>query len=237
MEIALLSRAAAETDAAHRVRDTQSVWLNDPSRRLVGGVSKRTFDVCFALAALIALSPLFVLVALAIKLGDGGPAFYRHRRVGANGVLFDCFKFRTMRQDGDAVLKLHLASDAGAAREWAQTRKLKNDPRITSIGQVLRKSSLDELPQLFNILYGSMSVVGPRPVVKDEITLYGADAVRYFETRPGLTGAWQVSGRSDVSYDERVRLDRSYVESWTFLADILIIVRTVPAVFMSRGSY
>ncbi|MET0257604.1 MAG: sugar transferase [Methylobacterium sp.] len=203
----------------------------------VGGLHKRCFDVCVALLALIALSPLFVLVALAVKASDRGPIFFRHRRVGNNGEPFDCLKFRTMRPDGDSVLEQHLRSSPAARDEYAATRKLKNDPRVTAIGVFLRKASLDELPQILNILSGEMSLVGPRPIVTAEIAMYGSDAQHYLATRPGLTGAWQVSGRNDVSYEERVRLDRGYVENWSFVTDLVIIVRTVPAVFMSRGSY
>ena len=203
----------------------------------IGGPGKRWFDVGFALLALLALSPLFILIALAMRASDKGPIFFRHRRVGNNGVPFDCLKFRTMRQDGDTILETYFRSNADARREWVETRKLKNDPRVTPLGVVLRKTSLDELPQILNILAGEMSVVGPRPVVSDEIALYGADAQHYLATRPGLTGAWQVSGRNDVSYDERVRLDRDYVENWSLATDLAIIARTIPAVFMSRGSY
>lgn len=203
----------------------------------IGGPSKRCFDICFALLALIAFLPLFILVALSVKASDGGSIIFRHRRVGQNGATFDCLKFRTMRLDGEKVLQAHLRTDLDARKEWTETRKLKNDPRVTVVGVFLRKTSLDELPQIFNILFGEMSVVGPRPVVTDEITLYGESAQQYFATRPGLTGAWQISGRNDVTYKERVRLDRVYVETWSFSKDLVIIARTVPAVFMSRGSY
>nr|WP_302931738.1 sugar transferase [Methylobacterium sp.] len=203
----------------------------------LGGSRKRFFDVCLASMALLALLPLFILVAIAVKASDRGPVFFRHRRVGTSGTAFDCLKFRTMRPDSGKLLEMHLQTDAQAQAEFHATRKLKNDPRITVIGSYLRKSSLDELPQLLNIITGEMSIVGPRPVVTDELALYGSDARHYYATRPGLTGAWQVSGRNDVSYEERVRLDRDYVENWSFATDLQIIARTIPAVFMSRGSY
>lgn len=203
----------------------------------VGGRAKRQFDVCCALCGLAALLPIFLLVAFAIKIADGGPIFFRHKRVGRNGASFDCLKFRTMRTNASAILESHLRSSAEARQEWLETRKLKNDPRVTAIGTFLRKTSLDELPQVLNIIVGEMSVVGPRPVVSDEIALYGVDAQHYFTARPGLTGLWQVSGRNDVSYADRVRLDRRYVENWSFATDIGIVLRTIPAVFMSRGSY
>jgi len=208
----------------------------DPSPPL-GGAVKRGFDMLGALAGLVVLSPLLILIGLLVKLSDGGPAFYGHTRIGRGGRLFRCLKFRTMVADGDAVLAAHFVSNHEAAAEWAATRKLKDDPRVTRVGTVLRKLSLDELPQIINILRGDMSIVGPRPVVREELDHYGKSAVFYLKSRPGLTGLWQVSGRSDVSYDTRVAFDRHYVENWSMVEDIKIIARTVPAVFLSRGSY
>ncbi|PRD42546.1 exopolysaccharide biosynthesis protein [Phyllobacterium phragmitis] len=203
----------------------------------VGGVLKRSFDVIGAAAGLFLLSPLFILVAILVKLSDGGSAFYGHRRIGRDGNPFYCLKFRTMVQDGDAVLTAHFASNPEARAEWLASRKLQKDPRVTNVGAVLRKLSLDELPQLVNVLRGEMSLVGPRPVVKDEIDLYGSAAIYYFKSRPGLTGVWQISGRNDVSYDDRIAFDRHYVENWSFQKDIVIILKTIPAVCASRGSY
>lgn len=204
---------------------------------LLDRTMKRLFDAGVAALCLILLCPLFLLVALAIWSVDGGSPFYRHRRLGRGGRSFECLKFRSMRTDGDAVLARHLAANPAALAEWTRTRKLKDDPRITAIGQMLRKSSLDELPQLLNILRGDMSLVGPRPIVEAEVEKYGEAASAYFAVRPGLTGAWQVSGRSDTTYAERVRLDRDYVESRSFAGDILIIMRTIPAVLLVKGSY
>ncbi|MFD2239246.1 sugar transferase [Aureimonas populi] len=198
---------------------------------------KRGFDIVAALSALVILSPLLLLIAAIVKLTDGGSVFYGHSRVGRRGGMFRCWKFRTMVENGDEVLQAHLQSDPAAALEWEATRKLQSDPRVTRIGAVLRKLSLDELPQLFNILVGDMSVVGPRPVTTDELRYYGVHLGCYLRARPGLTGLWQISGRNDVSYDERVSFDRRYVENWTFVGDVAIIVRTVPAVCLSRGSY
>ena len=146
-------------------------------------------------------------------------------------------EFRTMVEDGDRVLQEHLASNPAARLEWETTRKLKNDPRVTPLGTVLRKLSLDELPQLINILMGDMSVVGPRPVVNDELNQYGRSAYHYLRSRPGLTGLWQISGRNDVSYRRRVAFDRYYVENWSFFQDLRIIFKTVPVVCTTRGSY
>lgn len=204
---------------------------------VIGGWRKRAFDVAFGLTALVMLLPLFCLIALAVKAYDRGPMIYRHRRVGVGQSSFPCLKFRTMRVDSDVALATYLRGNPAAQIEWAESRKLKDDPRITPIGAILRKTSLDELPQIFNILVGQMSVVGPRPIVADEMVYYGGDADSYLAARPGLTGLWQVSGRSDTSYTERVRFDRTYVERWSFATDLVIILRTVPAVFLSRGSY
>lgn len=203
----------------------------------IGGLLKRSFDIAGSLTGLVLLSPLFLMVALLVKLSDNGPIFYGHKRIGRGGRVFSCLKFRTMVPDGERVLAAYLAANPEANAEWIATRKLKNDPRVTRVGQVLRKLSLDELPQILNILQGDMSLVGPRPVVRDELEIYGSAAVYYLKSRPGLTGLWQVSGRNDVSYDTRVAYDRHYVENWSLFQDIRIIFKTVPAVWMSRGSY
>lgn len=203
----------------------------------VGGISKRGFDILAAVMALVFLSPIFLLIAALVKFTDGGQVFYGHPRIGHNGRSFRCLKFRTMRQDGDRILKEHLRANPQAYAEWRATRKLKDDPRVTIVGTVLRKLSLDELPQLFNIIRGDMSVVGPRPVVEDELELYEGAAAYYLRSRPGLTGLWQVSGRNDVSYASRIAFDTHYVKNWSFTRDVVIVARTIPAVCLSRGSY
>ena len=210
--------------------------LEGPAK-IVGGGTKRSFDIAAALSAIVLLLPLFCLIALAIKLWDRGPIFYRHRRVGLNGTPFDCLKFRSMVVNGDEVLSSYLAADGEAAREWEETRKLKRDPRITPLGASMRKTSIDELPQLLNILKGEMSLVGPRPIVTAEVPKYGVAIDHYLRTRPGLTGPWQVSGRNDVDYSTRVALDRGYVEDWSFWRDLKIIVKTARVVATTRGSY
>ena len=212
------------------------VWLDAPAG-VVGGPIKRGFDIIGAVGALLLLLPLFGLIALAIKLWDRGPVFYRHRRVGRNGTAFDCLKFRSMVVDSDAVLVRHLAGNSEAAREWEETRKLKRDPRITPLGLSMRKTSLDELPQLVNILKGEMSFVGPRPIVTEEVPKYGTCIDHYLRARPGLTGLWQVSGRNDVDYATRVALDRYYIESWSFWRDVRIIGKTARVVVTARGCY
>lgn len=196
----------------------------------VGGVSKRVFDIVVASIALLLLAPLLLTLAGGIKLLTGGDAIYRHRRVGFSGKYFSCLKFRTMVPNGDEVLRRHLEQNPSAADEWRRTRKLVKDPRITPLGYFLRKTSLDELPQLINILRGEMSCVGPRPIVADELHFYGDHAVEYFKARPGVTGLWQVSGRSLATYEERVNYDLQYVRDWSLTADIAILVRTIPAV-------
>jgi exopolysaccharide production protein ExoY len=163
---------------------------------------------------------------------------YRHTRIGLNARPFHCLKFRTMAEGADQLLARHLADNPQAAAEWAAQRKLANDPRITRLGNLLRKTSLDELPQLLNVLRGQMSLVGPRPVVHDELEEhYGADGrTAYAAARPGITGLWQISGRSGTTYKERVTLDIAYVHTWSLLLDIKILLRTVPAVLARRGA-
>jgi Undecaprenyl-phosphate galactose phosphotransferase WbaP len=198
-------------------------------------ILKAAFDHVVAMVLLVLLAPLLLALSLVVRL-DGGPAFYRHRRIGAGGHAFDCIKFRTMVLDSERVLRRVLDEDPAAAEEWAATQKLRNDPRVTRFGQFLRRSSLDELPQLLNVLRGEMSLVGPRPIVRTEIARYADDIDYYYETKPGLTGLWQVSGRSDTSYARRVRLDVWYVRNWTLWHDIAILLKTIPAVFLQRGA-
>lgn len=202
-----------------------------------GGILKRTFDITVAVTALVFISPIFLLLMLLVKVTDRGPAFYGHRRIGHNGKDFRCLKFRTMVVDGDRILQAHLQANPRAMEEWRATRKLQDDPRVTVVGAVLRKLSLDELPQLINIIRGEMSLVGPRPVVEEELELYETSAVFYLQSRPGLTGLWQVSGRNDVSYASRVAFDTHYVQNWSLGSDMMIIAKTIPAVCLSRGSY
>ncbi|UHD45561.1 sugar transferase [Aureimonas altamirensis] len=203
----------------------------------IGGVIKRTFDLTASIVALILLAPLFMMIGALVKSSDGGRILYGHKRIGRNGETFHCLKFRTMVENGDEVLQRHLRDNPEALEEWTATRKLQNDPRVTRVGQVLRKLSLDELPQILNIVRGEMSVVGPRPVVSEELDYYGPAAEFYLASRPGLTGLWQVSGRNDVSYAARVAFDTHYVQNWSLATDLAIIIKTVPAVVASRGSY
>ncbi len=203
----------------------------------LGGTVKRAVDIAIALVAIILLSPLLIGVAVLVQWTSPGPILFGHSRVGFGGRTFRCWKFRSMVTNGDVVLSNHLKINFDAQREWAETLKLRHDPRVTPLGGVLRKLSIDELPQLLNVLAGEMSIVGPRPIVADEVRRYGASLGHYLRTRPGLTGLWQVSGRSDVGYRKRVLLDRFYTSNWSLLKDIAIILRTIPAVLRARGSY
>lgn len=198
---------------------------------------KRIFDIIFSSFIIILFIPLYIFIAFALRLSDRGPIIYRGTRIGCGGGKFACFKFRTMVVDSQNRLEELLASDPAIRREWEVNRKLKNDPRITPIGRFLRQSSLDELPQLINVLRGEMSLVGPRPVIASELALYGDYIQLYLSARPGLTGMWQVSGRNDCSYEKRVELDSNYVRNWRFSMDIYILLRTIFAVVQCRGSY
>jgi undecaprenyl-phosphate galactose phosphotransferase len=198
---------------------------------------KRAFDVLVSIALVIFFAPLLLVVAGIVAL-DGGPILFGHRRVGHKGNTFPCLKFRTMVPDAPAVLQKLLESDPALKAEWASTFKLKSDPRITPVGRFLRKTSLDELPQLFNVIAGTMSLVGPRPVVASELDdFYGEDALYYRLVLPGITGLWQISGRSDTGYNRRVHLDAWYVRNWSLWSDILILLGTLPSVLRSRGAY
>lgn len=197
---------------------------------------KRTFDLLFATSCLILFSPFFLYISILVKL-DGGPAFYGHERIGRNGKTFKCLKFRSMAINSQELLEELLAKDSIAREEWKTSFKLKNDPRVTSIGRFLRKTSLDELPQLINILKGEMSTVGPRPITKQELVMYSKDVKYYLVGKPGLTGLWQVSGRSDIDYITRVLLDTTYIKNWSFLKDIIIVLKTVKVVLKRDGAY
>ncbi len=215
---------------------TQAIGL-ERDRKALFPIAKRALDVIGAGLGLVLLAPFFLIVALMVR-ADGGPAFFAHQRVGRGGKLFGCLKFRSMVIDSQGRLEALLASDPGARAEWEATRKLKNDPRITPIGRFLRSTSLDELPQLINVLLGEMSLVGPRPVQEAEIDrYYGASAAHYMAVRPGITGLWQVSGRSETSYESRVALDVAYVSRPSLLADLSILLRTPVAVVSRRGAH
>lgn len=199
---------------------------------------KRGIDIFGALVGLLLLSPIFAAAALAVWMTDKGPIFYRQKRIGRGGRIIKVAKFRSMVVDSAERLERFLSQNPEARAEWNATRKLKNDPRITKVGHFLRLSSIDELPQLWNVLVGDMSLIGPRPVVKDELdTYYRSRRVYYYAVRPGITGLWQVSGRNDTTYEQRVQLDCTYVRKLSLWTDVSILLRTLPAVLKSSGAY
>lgn len=197
---------------------------------------KRAFDLVSSLLGLLVLSPFFVLVAVLIKLEGGGPVFYRQPRVGFRGKTFSFWKFRSMRVNGDAILDKYLADHPEHQEQWDKFQKLPDDPRVTKIGGILRKTSMDELPQLFNVLVGEMSLVGPRPPIPHQIEDYG-EAFVFSQARPGITGLWQVSGRNEIDFQGRIGLEAYYVENWSFWLDIRILLKTVGVVARGSGAY
>ncbi len=197
----------------------------------------RVLDIAISLFALVFLLPIILLVAFAVKLQDGGPIIFAHERIGRNGRRFPCLKFRSMVVDSNERLARLLATDPQARADWEKDHKLRNDPRITALGLFMRKSSLDELPQFWNVLRGDMSIVGPRPIVSAEVSRYGRRFQSYCSVRPGITGLWQVSGRNDTSYRRRVAMDYFYSQRHSLMLYLWIVVATVPAVLLRRGSY
>ena len=211
------------------VKNNLSQWHNR--------VLKRGIDVVAGGLILLAGLPFLLLIALAIRLESPGAPVFVHSRVGRGGQMFPCLKFRTMVQESDKMLAELLARDPAVRNEWETDFKLRNDPRITRIGKFLRQTSLDELPQLINVMVGQMSLVGPRPIIRDEIVKYGPAIDDYYLVRPGLTGLWQVSGRNDLSYKQRVELDSWYVRNWSPWFDLTILFRTVGVVLERKGAY
>ena len=203
----------------------------------VDALAVRLLDMLIASAVLIFLAPLLLLVAALVFIVDPGPIFFAHRRLGRDGRTFPCLKFRSMVVDSEQRLKELLATSEDARAEWARDFKLRRDPRITPIGNFLRKTSIDELPQLLNVLRGEMSIVGPRPIVAGEIERYGRYFADYSRVKPGITGLWQVSGRNNVHYRRRVALDVTYARNKSLALDLRILMMTVPAVLLAKGSY
>ncbi|MEM1211151.1 MAG: sugar transferase [Planctomycetota bacterium] len=197
---------------------------------------KRTLDLLLVVLSLPVTLPLLTVTALAVACTSRGPVLYRHRRLGLHGQPFHILKFRTMRPDADPLLAQHLDAHPDDWAHWRTTHKLPNDPRLTRVGHWLRRLSLDELPQLLNVLRGEMSLVGPRPIVDDELADYGREAAILHRVRPGLTGLWQVSGRHNLSFRRRVALDAAYVRDWSLRLDLLILARTARALVTARGS-
>ena len=200
---------------------------------------KKLFDFLFSIFFLITSLPFFLLISLLIKLSSRGPIFFLQERIGKNNIPFKCIKFRTMHPEAKDILENLLMKDEKLRMEFEQTHKIKNDPRITTIGKLLRKTSLDELPQFINVLKNEMSIVGPRPIVNKEKNKYGKNLKKVLSVRPGITGLWQVSGRNNLTYKTRVRLDLNYVENYNFLMDIRILIRTIGVILfpLDRGAY
>jgi lipopolysaccharide/colanic/teichoic acid biosynthesis glycosyltransferase len=196
----------------------------------------RGADIFISLFGILFLMPAFLVIAAAIAVCDGGPVFFTQKRVGRDGKYFVCVKFRTMRTDGDRLLQRYLDANPDEKRQWDEYHKLDRDPRITAVGRFLRKTSLDEFPQLINVLKGEMSLVGPRPILPEEVAKYGSSFRIYKSVLPGITGLWQIKGRNQLSYYKRVALDRLFARKMSLIFYVVILVLTIPAVLLQRGS-
>jgi lipopolysaccharide/colanic/teichoic acid biosynthesis glycosyltransferase len=215
-------------------------WANRPAVSETGAISAafvRLLDIVVAALAVIILAPLLAVTALAIAASQSGPVLYRQARIGKNGALFNCLKFRSMHRDSDAMLAELLATCPQARAEWAADQKLRHDPRVSAVGRFIRRTSIDELPQLWNVLKGDMSIVGPRPIVASEALRYGRYLRHYQATRPGITGVWQVNGRNNTSYRRRIACDVVYSRSVSLATNLRIMFCTVPVVLKARGAY
>ncbi len=197
----------------------------------------RFFDVTISVTAIIFLLPVFVITAALVYFQDRGTIFYAQERIGFGGKKFKCFKFRSMLKNSQEILTELLEKNLEARAEWSRDHKLKNDPRITMFGRFIRKTSIDELPQLFNVIKGDMSLVGPRPIVQDEVVKYGSSFRHYISALPGITGLWQISGRNDIDYNRRVALDRTYTTKFSIKLYFKILFLTIPSVLKQKGSY
>jgi lipopolysaccharide/colanic/teichoic acid biosynthesis glycosyltransferase len=225
--------ADRESRAARTVKNVKS----NPSVETTTPLLKRALDIAVSIFILIILLlPLAVCAAL-VRISSPGPIFFRHRRIGLGGKQFFVWKFRTMYQNADQILEEHLRKCPDAKIEWLQRQKLSNDPRVTSIGRFMRRFSIDEFPQLWNVIIGDMSLIGPRPIVQAEVHRYGEAIASYYAVRPGMTGLWQVSGRSNTSYLERVRMDEQYAKKWSLALDALIFLRTFHVLLSGEGAY
>ncbi len=198
---------------------------------------KMVFDLVVTLIGTILISPILLILAIMVGISNGGGVIFAHKRIGRNGKVFPCYKFQTMVNNADEALEKYLKENPEARKEWEENFKLENDPRVTKLGAFLRKTSLDELPQVFNVLKGEMSLVGPRPIVQAEVEKYGENIREYYMVRPGITGMWQASGRSDTTYEERVFMDTWYVKNWSIWLDIKYLVRTFTVVIKREGAY
>ncbi len=220
---------------------SSSFQLEVDERIVVHNWLKRSFDILVSLSALIIGLPLFAAIALIVKLSSTGPIFYCSLRIGRKGKLFKFWKFRSMHRDADQRLEVMLESDPKLKREWQKYFKLRNDPRLTRIGSFLRRTSMDELPQFWNVLMGDLSIVGPRPYLPRELDsirkILGPDMEKMFSVRPGLTGLWQTAGRNNLTFKERVKLEVSYVDQLNFLFDVKLILKTFPILLFQKGAF
>ena len=231
-DVAVIANDGGTGEASIAVR-VRRIGLSWPGYAL-----KRLFDLVSVVVILALFGWLMLIIAVSVRLSSGSNVIYGHTRVGRKGRQFQCYKFRSMVSNSDEVLRQLLETDSEAREQWERDFKLKDDPRITRIGRFIRKTSLDELPQLWNVVTGDMSIVGPRPVVQAEFEQYYGNARQhYLSVSPGLTGLWQVSGRNDLDYEQRVQLDKSYVENWNVFSDFFIVMRTVKVMVKGRGAY
>jgi undecaprenyl-phosphate galactose phosphotransferase len=239
-ENAQLSQVKSPTIQINTMHTLETTTQFPPINSRLYRTLKRTFDSTSALILIFLLLPVLAILTLRIKASSrqqGASAFFGHTRIGKHGKPFQCYKFRTMIPNAETVLGSYLANNLEAREEWARDQKLKNDPRITPIGHFLRRTSLDELPQLWNVVRGDMSLVGPRPVVYEELQRYGSDLQYYLSVRPGLTGLWQISGRNDIDYAQRVALDKKYVCNRTLWGDFVILLKTALVLVRGKGAY
>lgn len=228
------------TSGSMSVRDIDGILSLYTTQRLLvpfNAVVKRVFDILITSVGGLVVLPFIAIIALLVKLDSPGPAFYGHHRLGKDGRPFKAWKFRSMVRNSKEVLEELLASDPAAQAEWHASFKLRDDPRITRMGRFLRKTSLDELPQLWNVMRGEMCIIGPRPIIEAEVPKYGHYYRLFSSVKPGISGLWQVSGRSDVDYDERVALDVYYIQSWSLWLDLYILFKTVRVVLARDGAY
>lgn len=224
-----------DVGAVGRQKDSD-VWR--PNHSMFQKACKRTFDICAALTFFVMFGWLYVVLWICVLITTGSPGLFKHSRVGRDGKEFNCLKFRSMVSNSAEILKKHLEENPDAQLEWEKDFKLRDDPRVTKFGKFIRKTSLDELPQFWNVLRGDMSLVGPRPVIIAELKkYYKTNSNYYVAVKPGITGPWQVGGRNDLDYDSRIRLDVDYAVNWSISADVRILIKTVVVVLARRGSY
>jgi lipopolysaccharide/colanic/teichoic acid biosynthesis glycosyltransferase len=225
-----------KTTATSQISSKRLVKSVFPLKFKFRNIAKRLFDIVFSLSVLIICAPIYLILAATIAFTSAGSIFYIQERVGKNHYHFGCIKFRTMIPDADLLLEAMMAQSDSLRQEFSENFKLKHDPRITKIGKFLRVTNLDEFPQFINVLKGEMSVVGPRPLVPEEIERYGKDIDRVLTIRPGITGLWQVSGRNDLPYDERIQIDVHYVNHHNFWLDLQIVIKTILLTIMTRNN-